>query len=226
MKVELHLHTRRYSGCAAHTAEEMLAALAAFGYDAAYLTEHDAVWPRDDIARLQDRFPQIRVFPGLEKSSREAPQHVVILGADDASYLDEQDDRRLLERARAEGHLVILAHPFRWSGGDRLLRDGQGPSSPTHRAWGPLLPDALELRTNNHDEQQAQASAEAAARLGLKLVNCGDSHAIDFLDKFWIETDRPIVEADDIRSIVLEGAYRNSAGPARAMGRKQKAREP
>jgi len=53
---------------------------------------------------------------------------------------------------------------------------------------------------------------EAARRYDLPLVNAGDAHGVDFLDRFWIETDRPLVRGDDVRDIILGGAYRNRVG--------------
>ena len=50
MKVELHLHTSRHSPCARHRPEELLTRLVATGYDAVYLTEHDALWGEGELA--------------------------------------------------------------------------------------------------------------------------------------------------------------------------------
>ena len=68
MKVELHLHTSRYSGCATATPAELMRKLIETGYQAVYITEHDAVWREEEIARLQEDFPAIRIFPGVELS--------------------------------------------------------------------------------------------------------------------------------------------------------------
>jgi hypothetical protein len=52
----------------------------------------------------------------------------------------------------------------------------------------------------------------ASLRLGLRTLNAGDTHSGDFIDQFWIQTSRDVMAPDDIRSIVLEGAYRNCIG--------------
>ncbi len=44
MKVELHLHTTRYSGCAVATGGELMERMVEIGYEAVFITEHDAVW--------------------------------------------------------------------------------------------------------------------------------------------------------------------------------------
>jgi hypothetical protein len=196
MKVELHMHTRQYSACAAHAPKKMLSRLRKLGYDAVYLTEHDAVWPDEELQALRERFPRLRVFPGVELSlGPDGTQHLLVLGTNDEEYL-RLDEAGAIARARDEGHLTVLAHPFRWQGAADMLDEG-------------LLPDALEQKTCNHDLVRARLSGIAAEKLSLRLVNSSDAHHADALGHYWIETSRPVEEADDIRAIVLEGAYEN-----------------
>ena len=194
MKVELHLHTSRYSGCSIVTPEEAMGRLIEFGYDAVYITEHDAFWPDDELHRLREKFPEIRIFPGVELSLGD--QHLLVLGTSDAEYLQLGDAASVIARARSEGHLTVACHPFRWKGAGGVLE-------------GKLLPDAIEYRSCNHSMKQGRKSVEASVRLGLPLVNGGDVHALSFIGKYWLETTRPVEQADDIRRIVLAGEYEN-----------------
>lgn len=172
--------------------------LVQIGYEAVYITEHDAVWSDWEIEQLQDGFPDIRIFPGIELSvGPETIKHILILGTNDPSYTKMRNKPAdVLAKAYDEGHLTILAHPFRWEGGEEMLRAG-------------LLPEALEYRTGNHDKVGAALSEAAADEFGLPLVNSGDVHGPEFINRFWIETDRPLIKADDIRSAVLNRAYVN-----------------
>ena len=203
MKVELHLHTNRYSGCAVNTPAELMERMVRTGYEAVYITEHDAVWSDWEIRQLQAGFPDIHIFPGVELSVGPEPvRHIVVLGTSDPGYLRLGRDEQVLAKARAEGYLTILAHPFRWEGGREMLESG-------------CLPDAIELRSGNHGSpDQVELAEEVAERLGLALVNAGDTHSLDFLNRFWIETDSPLRHAGDIRSIVLNGQYVNCVGDA------------
>jgi len=197
MKVELHCHTNRYSACARNTPAELVERMVQLGYEAVYLTEHDAVWADWEIEQLQQGFPDIRLFPGLELTVTRRPlQHLLILGTTDPTYLRMDDPAEILAKARAEGHLTILAHPFRFEGGAAMLDDG-------HR------PDALEYLSRNHPAELAAVAKQVADRLDLRLVNAGDTHALDHLNRFWIETDWPITRADRIREIILNKAYVN-----------------
>ncbi|MBI5724793.1 MAG: PHP domain-containing protein [Planctomycetes bacterium] len=202
MKVELHCHTSRYSPCAKSRSEDMMAALIAAGYEAVYITEHDVVWREADINRLQAAFPKIKIFPGIEKTigGKDSFQHLLILGTVDQNFIHMIDSREILDKARKLGHLTVLAHPFRWRVGANLIyREG-------------LMPDAIECRTASHDAEMAEESTAAAKRFNLRMVNCGDSHSPEFLNRAWIETDRPIVQANDIRQIILDGAYKAMVG--------------
>jgi len=201
MKVELHLHTSRYSGCATHSPQEAMRRLIETGYDAVFITEHDAVWSADDLRELRMEFlPRLRILPGVELSTGEgSAQHILVLGTDDPSYLGMLDDQAVIRKARAAGHLTVLAHPFRWDKAATVLSR-------------PLLPDAMEYRTGNHDPSQAQEALRASRLHGLPLVNTGDVHSLEMIDRFWIETRVPVVEGGDIRRIILEGLFENRSG--------------
>lgn len=184
----------RYSACATCEPAEMMQGLIDTGYHAVYITEHDAVWTDQELADLRGQFPALKIFPGVELSQDD--WHVVVLGSNDPEYLSTRDPAWILDKARREGHLTVLAHPYRWANGDAILHAG-------------LRPDALEFRTNNHDAPNGLKSAHTAAQLQAALVNAGDSHSIAMLNRFWIETQDDLHEADDIRPIVLAGWYKN-----------------
>lgn len=201
VKIELHLHTSRYSPCARATPQEAMARLIQAGYHAVYLTEHDAVWDQEELAELQGQFPALRIFPGVEVGTMpltgERVQHMLVLGTHDATYIAlAEQPAEIVARARAEGCLTVLAHPFRWPGSAQMLTEG-------------VLPDALEVHTGNQDHYEAGQALRAAERLGIPTVNAGDVHALDFIDKYWIETDELLADAKDIRRIVTAGLYRN-----------------
>ena len=192
MKIELHLHTNLYSGCAANTPEQMVSRLVDTGYGAVYITEHDVVWRDAELRALRRKFPQILIFPGVELSL--GNQHLLVLGTKDPEYVRMDDPGDILAKARADGHLTILAHPFRWNGGAEML-------------WKGHQPDALEYRTCNQDALLGAVALDTAHKLGLPVVNSGDVHILSFINRFYIRTERDLEYANDIRQIVLDGAY-------------------
>ena len=197
MKVELHLHTMRYSACSIATPFDLMARLIQAGYGAVFITEHDRMWADWEIAHLQGHFPDIRIFPGVELSIGPlGTTHLLVLGTCDTAYLRLRDMAEVLAKARQENHLTVLAHPFRWEGTAEVLRAG-------------LLPDALEYRSSNHNQRHAEESEQAATEYRLRLVNAGDVHSLEMIGQCWISTDELLTQPTDIRDVVLAGAYAN-----------------
>jgi len=179
--------------------EELLNVTIAHGYGAVYLTEHATVWNEDEIKDLQDQFPDIHIFPGIELVTPTNPyEHLLVLGTSDPEYAvlaDHGEWGQALDKARDENHLTVLAHPCRFDGGHEML--GRG-----------LIPDAMELWTGNQSQQvMIDDTLALNDRFGLPLVHAGDTHGPDMVNQFWIETHHPLERADDIRDIVLSGAY-------------------
>jgi len=195
MKVELHCHTSVYSACAPASPRDLFHSYIAHGYDAVYLTEHHRMWRPHELAEARETFPQLRILPGVELNLLLEPlTHLLVLGATDTAYLTMDDPAAVIQKARDEGHLTILAHPCRWDGGTYILDRG-------------LRPDALEARTCNQEFSAAAAAIDVAKRLNLPVVNSGDVHTVDMIGRYWIETADRIEDPDDIRKIVLAGRY-------------------
>jgi len=198
MKVELHLHTSRYSLCGRDTVYAMLAAAVKQGYDAVYLTEHDKMWQDYELEMLRADFPQLMILPGVELSlGDDGGMHLLLLGTNDPKYLKpDLEPSAIIAMAHEAGHFTALAHPFRWSDRPELLD-------------GDILPDALEHRSRNHDQAMAEKTIEAAEKLHLPIINADDAHSTGDVGRFWIETDRPIEKPEDIRDIIIAGEYEN-----------------
>jgi predicted metal-dependent phosphoesterase TrpH len=198
MKIQIHAHTRRYSQCAAFTPAQQVSAHIEAGYGVLYITEHDRVWNDWELEDLRQQYQNIAIMPGVELSMMDGAEHLLVLGGNDEEYLTmRQDVAAVLDRARKRGHLTVLAHPYRWATGAEMLDRG-------------LLPDAIEYCTPNHDPAGSSKALETAQRLGLPLLNAGDVHGQDMVDRFWIETNVAPQDPADIRGIVLAGNYRNA----------------
>ena len=204
MKVELHLHTSRYSACATDTPNDVMRELIDCGYGAVFITEHDAVWGDWELADLQMSFPEIRIYPGMEIAlGSDKSQHLLVLGTGDRTYLQLPTAEDIILRARREGHLTVLAHPFRW------------PDSPPVLLAGPVYPDAIELYTCNHTGLMADMSGRAGRQLDLPVVNAGDVHALSFVNRYWIETQDDPDGPEDVRRAILARRYSNCTPSSR-----------
>lgn len=194
MKVELHAHTDVYSQCSRIPPRELVAMAEASGYDAVFITDHGKIWPGQELARLREFCDRVRVFPGIEISLPNGPD-VLVLGADNPIYESLRSANEVLAQACADGFLTVLAHPFRWEG--------------TLTEYCPLL-DAIEIRTCNHPlESQAAKARVYAAQHNLAPVNASDAHGLNFMNRFWIETEEPFETPQELRRLILAGRYVN-----------------
>ena len=199
MRVELHLHTSRYSECAIVNPMQVLRCCYETGYDVVCITEHDAVWSEFELNEMREAYPRLLIFPGVELSlGPEGRQHLLVLGTNDPAYLGIEDGQEVIARAQKAGHLTILAHPFRWPGGHDLLD-------------ADLLPDAIEHLPPNQQGDSAVLAGVAAQGLGLPAVNSGDVHSLQMVGRTWIDTHEIVESFGDLRRAIIEGAFENGS---------------
>ncbi len=194
MKVEVHAHTEKYSVCSRIPPRELIAMADASGYDALFLTEHDRVWSKPELAGLQELAERVRVFPGIEVTLTDEI-HLLVLGAQDPVYERLKSPSDVFGQACADGFLTIVAHPFRWS---HTLPDYC------------RLADAVEVLTCNHGLPDHASAARAYARAqNMAEIYASDAHGLNFMNKFWVETPEPFRTPQEFRHLVLAGRYEN-----------------
>lgn len=166
----------------------------ASGYDALFITDHGKVWPRHEFAAVRELCERVRVFPGIEISLPEG-HDVLVLGADSPIYESLTTASEVLAQACADGYPTVLAHPYRWT--------------EEQAAYCRLL-DAVEVYTCNHPEPAQAAKAEAyAEEFNLAPVYASDAHGLNFMNRFWVETEEPFETPQQLRRILLSGHYTN-----------------
>jgi len=196
MKVEIHSHTDVYSPCSRIRPRELVAMAELSGYDAVFVTDHDRVWPPSDLAALQRMSDRVRVYPAIERALPDR-RDLLILGAAHLDYERLRTPEELLARACTDGFITVLAHPFRW-----------------HQelpAFAPAV-DAVEVLTCNHPRPEWEEQAlHCADEHHLAPVVGSDAHGINFMNRFWIETEGPFNTPQEFRRLILSGRYRNVA---------------
>lgn len=198
MKVEMHSHTDLYSPCSRIPPKELVLMAETSGYDVLFITDHNKVWPRRELAGLQELCERTRILPGIEISLPDS-RDMLVLGAEDPEYENLRTADEVLAKACADGLLTVIAHPFRYH--TRL------PDYST-------LADALEIRTCNHSRPEAVTLAESfAAAHNMAPVYASDAHGLNFLNKFWIETQEGFSTAQEFRHLVVAGRYANRTRP-------------
>ncbi len=114
MLIDIHMHTSRYSNCGRRRPEEMLEAAIAAGLDAVVLTEHHVFWPEDELRALRRAYPRLRIFRGMEVTSRDGLADFLALGAPDPSSIERDlSPDAVVGLIHDQGGVAVLAHPFR-----------------------------------------------------------------------------------------------------------------
>jgi predicted metal-dependent phosphoesterase TrpH len=156
--IDLHCHTKVRSACSALTPEALVRAARERGLDGVCITEHDALWPLDDIRHIAESMEFV-VLRGMEVTTEVG--HVLVFGLKrhdpSMATLDE-----LYRIVRAEGGLMYLAHPS--------------------RRYGALPPDDLSayfdsVEAQNGTEGALQNDNAAGLAAGLRLPGIGGSDA-------------------------------------------------
>lgn len=195
MLIDLHVHTNRYSACGRSTPEEMAARAAALGFDAIVLTEHHAVWPAEGAATLERSCPGLRVFRGLEVTSSDGDDYLLYGGAIDGSAFEAgMADWLILERAHAQGAVVVLAHPFRYRDrAPQIVEDG--------------LVDGVEVLSNNILVANQGRASDLASRTGAFAVAATDAHHVDSLGLYGIRLREPVVDEGGLADALRRRAF-------------------
>lgn len=194
MKVEMHTHTEKYSVCSRIPPRELVAMADASGYDALFLTEHDRVWRKTEIAGLQELAERVKVFPGIEITLTDEI-HILVLGAQEPVYERLKTPSDVFGQACADGFLTVVAHPFRWS-----------LTLPSYCQ----LADAVEVLTCNHGTEEHAGRARAYAQeQHMAQIYASDAHGLNYMNKFWVETFESFQTPEELRNLVLTGRYAN-----------------
>lgn len=175
MVFDIHIHTRRYSGCSNIEPDELILRAKKIGLDGIALTEHGIRWPDERIDALlaKTRAKDLVIIVGQEvtcfdRGRREGD--FLVFGVHE-SLGSNISARRLIERAHGDGGIVIPAHPYKRSRiGDSYYGVGDGLYK--------LEVDAIELYHPEHDDEAIAKVKEASVKMGLPMTGGSDAHEI------------------------------------------------
>jgi predicted metal-dependent phosphoesterase TrpH len=175
MIFDIHIHTRRYSGCSNIEPEELIYRAKRIGLDGIALTEHGIRWPDEMVKSLFTKtgINDLMVVIGQEvtcfhKGRREGD--FLVFGVNE-SLGSNISAKQLIERVHGEAGIVIPAHPYKRSRiGDSYYGIGDGLYN--------LEIDAIELYHPEHDEDAIMKVKEASMKMGLPMTGGSDAHDI------------------------------------------------
>ncbi|MBC7316712.1 MAG: PHP domain-containing protein, partial [Chloroflexi bacterium] len=157
MRIDIHVHTTRYSDCGRSSPEEMIERAITEGLEALVFTEHNVFWPAEELAALQARYPQILLLRGAEFTTAEGEDLLVYGPTDEDLIAIHRDGARLVRQVHARGGAIVLAHPYRYH-----------PDVPPWLDEHPV--DGIEIMSSNIYEHTSKQGRALARKLGLPVI--------------------------------------------------------
>jgi predicted metal-dependent phosphoesterase TrpH len=109
--LDLHVHFKRRERHTEHLAEAQVEAAVAKGLDGIAFTEHHQFLPADELTRLRDKYPEFKIYSGVEVTCGE---DWLVYGLHDERLCQRWTDYiELWHFVQRHGGAICLAHPFR-----------------------------------------------------------------------------------------------------------------
>ncbi len=200
-RIDLHVHTRRYSQCAELLDPGLLGSrIRERNLYGVVITEHDVLWPRREIESLNEGLGNGRIYRGVEVST--ASGHFVVIGLDSMDGIAPGISvEALIEKAkRVDAAVILVHHHLVYSN----IRD------PIPAMEMPEGIDAIEVAsTTTVRENQAEAS-RIAKRRGWTEVAGSDAHALDNVGETFtaFAEAEPFANEKELARAIMEGRAR------------------
>jgi predicted metal-dependent phosphoesterase TrpH len=190
MKLDLHMHTTRYSPDSQMDVLGMLRRAREVGLDGVVITEHDWLWTEPELEVLRALAPDLVVLAGIEVTARQG--HFLVYGVHNPFAVPRGIGvAELCHEVHRQGGAVVAAHPFRWGQPFQEILEKEQPDL-----------DGLELMTNNMDAECRRRAAEVQRSHNFAGLGSSDAHSEDVLGICYTEFPDSIRGMSDlVRSI-------------------------
>jgi predicted metal-dependent phosphoesterase TrpH len=197
MKFDLHVHSC-YSKDSNASLDDILEHAARNGLDGFAICDHDRI--EGGIAcsrRAQDIGSDMIVIPGVEVSSSKG--HVLVLGVRELIEPGLSPEETI-ERARQQGAVVIIPHPFKMTSHGIGYIEG-------------LDADAIEvLNSRCVTDGPNNKARKAAQELGFPMVGGSDSHEAEMVGRSYTEIDAQLRTVESVLDAIRKGNTRPGGG--------------
>lgn len=200
-RIDLHLHTTRYSPDSVITPERLIADAAAAGLTHVVITEHDAQWSAEELAEINAR-PEtaaagLTVLSGVEVSAREG--HFLCFGLPDLNDIEPGISLKdLVAEVRGHSGSIVAAHPYRWDQDFDSIFESFGHEF-----------QALELASKNVDADcRGKVERVLAGSPKMKCSGSSDAHEPGQIGCYFTEIDDAIESIGDFVAALRRGSFR------------------
>ena len=191
MLIDLHTHSRPYSGDSAFDAEELVRRAAAAGLAGVALTEHDTLRPVEEVQALTERH-SILVVRGMEITTDIG--HVLAFGLS-AYHPALRSIETLRREADAVGGVIFLAHPYR------------GWNRPIEWERLPEMVHGVEALNGQEHATRNDKAIELARSFALPGIGGSDTHFLPGLAVCATRLPRRPCDDADLARVLRDGLH-------------------
>lgn len=174
---DIHIHTRKYSGCSFINPEDIMGQAVDAKLDGLAITEHGMRWPDAEFTALQKLADQhgVVLINGqeicTENSKKQIEGDFLVFGLR-YSLTDCYSAKQLVDIVHAEGGIIIAAHPYKLSRGGKSHYYGAGD------LVYKLQLDAIELFHPDQSDLAMNKVRKAMDELHIPGTGGSDAHKI------------------------------------------------
>lgn len=191
MKFDLHMHTARHSPDADTDPFDLVRAAIKAGLDGIVITEHDFLWPQEELDELRAAAPQLVILAGVEVTGRGGD--MLCYGVTDPFAVPRGISwGELTREVHKQGGACVAAHPNRWNQPFEKLLKEQKPEL-----------DGIEVMSNNMDPPLRAKAAELLKKYPqFAQLGNSDSHQPETVGVCYTDFDADIrTNADLVAAI-------------------------
>jgi hypothetical protein len=203
MRIDLHIHTTPRSSCSHISPAALIMEAKRQGLDGVCLTEHQNIWPREEVDRLADE-GGIRIFRGNEFTTNQGD--ILVFG-----YYEDMKNLLMIEDLRKavleSGGFMIAAHPFRGFKTVGISKLHMTVEQACKRKVFAFV-DAIEVGNGKLSQEENEMAAKVAQHLNLLGTVGSDAHQADEIGRWVMDFNLDIADERELVTELRAGRYR------------------
>jgi len=206
-RIDLHIHTHRYSDCSFIAPESLIIRAREEGLDGFALTEHGMRWPEEEFEELRHQAAafQLLVLNGQEIFTTTPDGRMegefLVFGIS-WSLTGMYGAAQLIDLVHDHGGIVVAAHPYKFSRNGRSLYYGAGD-----RIYQ-LKVDAVELCHPDQNERARKKVAQVMAACHLPGTGGSDAHVASAVGTCYTLFEHNVTSEEEVIAEIKRGRIR------------------